>query len=389
MRGSDGQGWNTTSQRYWLGTGTYYERYPLLKPQFQDFYYPQNLTTNVTSWTAAIIAWQKITGDNSAYASFVGPNLMVTMSIFHRAIVATGNYNDTRELQRYIEANEWPTMFGRYTFNYAGVVEGVDRTLSQFSERNMQQMVFPPEYADTSLIWPMPLGCPPPAPTATSVCDRLTLKWVSSSISFGSNGTAPPGSIGTPNSAQTSIVITSPLIVNGNVSIGQVTIVLNEGNTSESGRTLDPAVINATGCVSINGGTLQLPFTVNGTLEGDFDLRTLIISQSGCLSGKFDQIAVLAQNLSDPCASVSATPTYSERQLSVIFTVSRSSERCATADTSSSVATWIIAIAIVIPVVAIIAIVVILLAIPATRNRIAPGWNFRRRIQHIRNTSDD
>jgi hypothetical protein len=375
MRGYDDQGWAGIDRRYWIDITTYYDRPGVFKPEFQDFYFPQNSTANSSSYSVAYDAWMKEYSMSRTFGSSVGPSIMSALSMVHRGVIATGSSN-LEVLRQYIQNNVFTTMFGRFSFNYAGVLAGVDRMLTQIGETpSLLRTVFPPEYADTPLIWPMPVGCPLPPPSSSSVCDRITLKWTSSSISLGGNGAGSSA----PNSAPSTVVITSPLLVNGNVTIGQGTIVLNEGGTATSGRTLEPAVINSTGCISINGGVLQLPFTlVDSASTRNLDTRTLVISQSGCLSGQFDLITVVTQNVTDPCLNVTAIPAYTAEQLSVLFSVT--SNRCSS---EAAVATWIIAVAVVVPVVAIIAIIAVLMAIPATRRRMAPGWEFRRRIGSV------
>lgn len=187
------------------------------------------------------------------------------------------------------------------------------------------------------------------------------------------------------------VVITGPLLVLGNVSVNGITLVLSEGGALTGQQA---GLLNVSGCVSISGGRLELPYTFSNDSGGLIinSNRTLVISEAGCLTGEFGEVTVVAGNPPSNCTTVNATTIYTKKSLSVVFEVTEDAcekERNGAPSAGSvelslnAFPTWALIVAVVGPVGLVILIVVVLLLIPTTRNKIAPGWMFQRRMQKI------
>jgi hypothetical protein len=369
---------SSTDRRYWLFNSQAVRNPQLLGPNYNDFYFP---TAGSTSSSAQYNGnWTRFFGTD---VDFRVPGLLLpaAMSVLHQSIVATGNYIDTDVIANYMQSNAFRSFWGNISFGSLGEFVGVDRGITQNDAGSVTRIVYASGYREVPLVFPIPAGCPLPPPTSGAVCNRVTLQWVQNSSISISGPSLSPAAPGTPIAPVTPVIISNPLIVNGNVSINIATIVLGEGNSSQSGRVIEPAVVNATGCIDIQGGQLQLPFT-QGTQVGETTPRILIVSLANCLSGKFDSVIPLLVG-ADPCSNVTAIPTYSSRELSVVFSINN--DVCQSpAENVSTLQVWVIPVAVVCAVVGTIGILLALYFIPCIRKRVAPGIEFRRRVKSLK-----
>jgi hypothetical protein len=313
-----------------------------------------------------------------------GPGFLVTsgMSVLHRSILATQTYNDTTRIAAYIQNNTFPTTYGRVSFGPLGEFLGIDRIVMQ-GPQPINKVVFPLAYREVNLTFPIPLGCPPPAPSPSATCDTQTLTWIQNgSLIIGGSG-GSPSSPGVPAGVAPPVVISNPITVAGNVSIISVTLVLSEGNSSESGRAVGAGVVNATGCIDIQGGQLELPFS--GANQVGQTTRILLISSSDCLTGKFDTILPIFESTSI-CLQVAASPTYTPRSLTVIFSVT---DQCTSVPigggnvVGDQLPSWVIPVAVSAAAAVIVAIIIVICCIPSIRRRVAPGLDFGKKVKKL------
>lgn len=386
-------------RKYWTWVPTLLDRATLLPfSSFNDTSFPSTNTT--TSMTFARLNWTRVFNSTMDFSG-ISTTVSIGFSILQRAIRALGTYNDTTALANYIQAVSFPSMFGMVTFGPLGELVGIDRYISQIDQNYYTRIVFPcsplhslivvfctislrsppillARFRDGTWTFPIPGGCPPPSPSPAAVCDRRTLLWVlNSSLTIGTP--RPPSAPGAPSAPATPVIISTPTIVNGNVSIFQSTVVINEGSGSDSGRAVEPGLINATGCVNINGGVLQIPFTVSeNTTTGDTASRTVVVSQAQCLTGTFDNVTAIRSGNGSSCLTVTARSEYSPTSLSVVFTVADNCPSLAVPD--APLAVWMIAVIVVGSVVVVVLIIVGIICTPCVRRKVAPGWEFRRRV---------
>ena len=113
-----------------------------------------------------------------------------------------------------------------------------------------------------------------------------------------------------------------------------------------------------------------------GSSGGGGSSVVVLVSQSGCLTGRFDNITVVGSSdglpVSSNCTTVTAVPTYTPRDLSVAFTTTPVASCCDSVGATPLLETWMIAIIVVASVVFVVIVLGVVFGVPRIRYAIFP-----------------